>query len=95
MRPPRFRLSTLCLAVALVAALLGCALLSIENGRLRVEMERNRAVYDQVRVELAEAYAQGAQVVKQYEADAAKLEAIEERTKRALEDLDIEPEGER
>jgi oligoribonuclease NrnB/cAMP/cGMP phosphodiesterase (DHH superfamily) len=94
MKLPRFRLSTLCLFVALVAVTLAWSWQSVENQRLRVEAELSRAVYDQARAELAAAYAQSDQVVKQYEANAAKLEALEESTKRALDEQGIEPPDE-
>jgi hypothetical protein len=42
MKPPRFRLSTLCLTVALVALVLGYGWQTIENSRLRARLERAR-----------------------------------------------------
>jgi glucose-6-phosphate-specific signal transduction histidine kinase len=98
MKPPRFRLSTLCLIIALVALVLGYAWQSIENNRLPAELKQSQAHArrylagsEEARQKLVAAYAQSDQLVRRVKADAARLEALEESTKRALDELGIEP----
>lgn len=58
MKPPRFKLSTLCLIVALVALVLGYGWQAIENNRLRVELETTHAEAVMVRDQMANALAE-------------------------------------
>jgi hypothetical protein len=73
MKPPRFKLSTLCLIVALVALVLGYGWQAIENNRLRV-LETTHAEAVMVRDQMANALAESQRRVEESRERAAAHE---------------------